>query len=567
MPNDAEAYQVIARKHRPQQFDDVVGQRHVTDTLKNALRLGRVAHAYLFVGPRGIGKTTISRIFAKTLNCREGKPGEPCDRCDSCVEIMAGRSMDVIEIDGASNNSVEQVRDLRDKARYLPTRGPLKIYIIDEVHMLSTAAFNALLKTLEEPPAHVKFIFATTDPQKLPATIISRCQRFDLRRISARDIADHLRKICGLEAVEISDDALAAIARGAEGGLRDAETALDQLIAFCGRSITEEHVLSVFGLVSRQRLEELARALLAGRVEGIMAILDELDRHGKDMKRVLQELLDWFRNLLAWLYLPDPARLELPEAAAEGLRDAAGGADAGRVMRMIEALISTEEQMRYSLSPRTMLDIGLIRCARAATTVSVDQLMREIAALKEGLSLPPEPAAAPPVSRDPAPAAPAASRMRASAAAAPSVPAPSGDPVVEWPEIAARIAAARPLAGAALAGSSLVMEGADRGVLRIPGLKDAVRSQIERDLVPSAEKLIKKQTGHAIRLSVATAPAAGTAPKARARPADAPAAPPPSETPAPDAAGRRNVRRELLENETIQELLKTFDGRITDIHE
>ncbi len=246
----AQQYQVLARKWRPQQFADVVGQEHVTTTLKNAIEQNRLAHAYLFVGPRGIGKTSTARIFAKALNCVKGPTATPCDKCDNCLEITEGRSLDVLEIDGASNNGVEQVRELRDTVRYAPARGKFKIYIIDEVHMLTTQAFNALLKTLEEPPAHVKFIFATTEPQKVLPTILSRCQRFDLRRIPANLIVKHLKEISKKEKVAIDDEALAAIARGAEGGLRDAESTLDQLIAFCGNKIAEADVLSVFGLVA-----------------------------------------------------------------------------------------------------------------------------------------------------------------------------------------------------------------------------------------------------------------------------------------------------------------------------
>src|SRR5437867_7055321 len=278
-------YQVLARKWRPQQFDEVVGQEHVTTTLKNAIEQNRLAHAYLFVGPRGIGKTSIARIFAKALNCVKGPITTPCDKCDSCREIAEGRSMDVLEIDGASNRGIDEVRELRDTVRYAPARGKFKIYIIDEVHMLSTPAFNALLKTLEEPPSHVKFFFATTEPQKVLPTILSRCQRFDLRRIPAGDIVKHLKKIAKDEKVQVDDKALAAIARGAEGGLRDAEGALDQLIAFCGDEIAEKDVLSVFGLVAHDRIAALTDALIDGKTNAALKILKELDDIGKDLQR------------------------------------------------------------------------------------------------------------------------------------------------------------------------------------------------------------------------------------------------------------------------------------------
>src|SRR5438132_7272556 len=286
------AYQVIARKYRPQRFRDVVGQEHVSQTLGNAIEQNRIAHAYLFCGPRGTGKTTIARIFAKCLNCTGGPKVEFDDADPRCVEIAEGRSLDVLEIDGASNNGVEQVRDLRETCKYSPASSKFKIYIIDEVHMLSTAAFNALLKTLEEPPAHVKFMFATTEPEKVLPTILSRCQRFDLRRIPVALIVQHLAHIAKLEKVQIDDAALYAIARGAEGGMRDAESALDQLISFCGEKIEEADVLSMFGLAAQSQLLELARAVLAGEVESALRQLNELANRGKDLGRLLSDLLN-----------------------------------------------------------------------------------------------------------------------------------------------------------------------------------------------------------------------------------------------------------------------------------
>ena len=380
------AYEVLARKWRPQQFSDVVGQEHVTKTLTNAIETDRVAHAYIFVGSRGTGKTTSARILAKALNCMKGPTPTPCDQCDSCREIVAGNSMDVIEIDGASNNSVDQVRDLRDNARYLPARGPYKIYIIDEVHMLSTAAFNALLKTLEEPPPHVKFIFATTDVHKVLPTILSRCQRFDLRRISIQDIVDRLRKGCAEEGISISEDALLAIARGAEGGLRDAESALDQIISFRGKEIEEEDVLAVFGLVSRSVLEGLTMAILQSDVPKIIEIVAAMDRSGKDLQRVIMELLESFRNLLVVLYAGKGiSALELPEAQLQFYQTQAPHTEAGRILRIIDALIETDARMRYALSKKTLLETGLIRCSRAAETATLNELLKQVNELKKNV--------------------------------------------------------------------------------------------------------------------------------------------------------------------------------------
>src|SRR5258705_10895909 len=270
------SYQVIARKYRPQRFSDVVGQEHVTQTLSNAIAQNRIAHAYLFVGPRGTGKTTIARIFAKCLNCTGGPKVEFDDTDPRCQEITEGRSIDVLEIDGASNNGVEQVRELRETVKYVPASSKFKIYIIDEVHMLSTAAFNALLKTLEEPPAHVKFLFATTDPEKVLPTILSRCQRYDLRRIPVSLITQQLAAIATTEKVQVDPAALYAIARGAEGAMRDAESTLDQLISFCGETIEEPDVLSMFGLTAQSQLLELSRAVLAGEIETPPRALNDL---------------------------------------------------------------------------------------------------------------------------------------------------------------------------------------------------------------------------------------------------------------------------------------------------
>src|SRR5215471_7686017 len=314
------SYQVIARKYRPQRFADVVGQEHVTQTLAHAIEQKRIAHAYIFCGPRGTGKTTIARIFAKGLNCTGGPKADFDDKDPKCVEIAEGRSLDVLEIDGASNNGVEQVRELRETCKYAPAHSKFKIYIIDEVHMLSTAAFNALLKTLEEPPAHVKFMFATTDPEKVLPTILSRCQRFDLRRIPAALIGQHLQAIAKKEKVKIDAAALHAIARGAEGAMRDAESTLDQLISFCGDKIEEADVLSMFGLTAQSQLLELSRAILAGEVEGALRLVNELANHGKDLGRLLSDLLNHFRNLLIFqVSRGDLSMLEVSEAEAAAL--------------------------------------------------------------------------------------------------------------------------------------------------------------------------------------------------------------------------------------------------------
>jgi DNA polymerase III subunit gamma/tau len=377
------SYQVIARKYRPQRFEDVVGQEHVTQTLANAIAQKRIAHAYLFCGPRGTGKTTIARIFAKALNCTGGPKINFDDADERVQEITDGRSLDVLEIDGASNNGVEQVRELRETCKYAPAKSPFKIYIIDEVHMLSTAAFNALLKTLEEPPAHVKFMFATTDPEKVLPTILSRCQRFDLRRIPSTLITKHLADIATKEKVTIDAAALDAIARGADGGMRDAESTLDQLISFCGDKIGEADVLSMFGLAAQNQILQLSKAVLAGEVSGALTELNELAKGGKDLGRLLSDLLNHFRNLLIWqVSRGDLKLLEVSEAETAALKEQASLADAGALTRILEVLADAELRLRDAASKKILLEVTLLRAIEARNALPLDAVLKQLNQLR-----------------------------------------------------------------------------------------------------------------------------------------------------------------------------------------
>lgn len=370
-------------KYRPMTFDDVVGQEHVVKTLRHAIEAKRIANAYLFIGPRGIGKTTLSRIFAKALNCTSPNGVEPCGKCTNCLEIAQGRSLDVTELDAASHNKVEDVKPIIESVEFKPTSSPYKIFIIDECHMLSNAAWNALLKTLEEPPSHVRFVFATTEGDKVLATIISRCQRFDLRRIQTNDIVSRLSYICKNENISAETDALLAIARGAEGGMRDALSSLDQLISFTGEKVTEDDALGVFGLVSRSQLENLAGAILNGDVASILTSIEMFDSAGKNMRRLAGELLKHFRNLVVLQALgPESKSLEATPEQIKTLVEQAKGIDAGRVFRICDQLSEMEDKLRHVLSVRTLIEMTLIRASRIATTATIEELMKAVRALK-----------------------------------------------------------------------------------------------------------------------------------------------------------------------------------------
>ena len=418
------SYQVIARKYRPQRFADVVGQEHVTTTLANAIRLGRIAHGYLFCGPRGTGKTTLARIFAKALNCTGGPSVEFDDADPRVKEITEGRSLDVLEIDGASNNGVDQVRELRDTAKFAPASGKYKIYIIDEVHMLSTAAFNALLKTLEEPPPHVKFLFATTDPEKVLPTILSRCQRFDLRRIPAALIVKHLAWIAEQEKVSIDPDALLAIARGADGGMRDAESTLDQLISFCGDRIVESDVLSMFGLAARAQLMQLVDALLEGDIATTLRLLEELTSSGKDLGRLLADLLNHFRNLLLFLVSGSEAGLlNVSEAEMGALTRQAKHIDADALTRVMEVLSAAEGRQREVASKRIFMEVTLLKVIQAREATSLDAVLKQLKAMRDQ------------VPAGPAVAVPAASATKVNSLAPVVPPAPVVTPTVVAPTV------------------------------------------------------------------------------------------------------------------------------------
>jgi DNA polymerase-3 subunit gamma/tau len=382
------SYQVFARKYRPQTFDDLVGQTHVSRTLKNAVEQNRLAHAYLFVGPRGVGKTSTARILAKALNCVKGPTVTPCGVCHNCKEITAGNSLDVIEIDGASNNSVEDVRELRDNVRYAPAKGRYKIYLIDEVHMLSSAAFNALLKTLEEPPPHVKFIFATTEPQKVLPTILSRCQRFDLHRIPANLIADHLQFIAGKEKITLEPAAAHSIARGAEGGLRDAESMLDQLVAFCGEKIAEADVLNVFGFTSQQTVANFTEKILRGATANAVQLLHEQSETGKDMMKLMSDLISYLRDLLVFKVKPDALSEDVDLDLQKSLAAQAQLIETDRLLELIDQFAEAEGRMKWAPNKKLHFEVALIKAIQTLSQVTLNEVIENLNALRDGKSTP-----------------------------------------------------------------------------------------------------------------------------------------------------------------------------------
>jgi len=542
------SYEVFARKYRPQTFDDLVGQSHVAQTLKNAVAQNRLAHAYLFVGPRGIGKTSTARILAKALNClNSDKPTvTPCGVCDNCREIAAGNSLDVIEIDGASNNSVEDVRELRDNVRYAPAKGRYKIYLIDEVHMLSQAAFNALLKTLEEPPPHVKFIFATTEPQKVLATIVSRCQRFDLHRIPANLIAQHLQFIAGKEKISLEPPAAHAIARGAEGGLRDAESMLDQLVAFCGEKISESDVLSVFGFTSEQTVIDLTGRILRGETAGALDVLYQQSETGKDMMRLMSDLIVYLRDLLVFKAKPDALTEDVDPDVQKALAAHADSIETDRLLELIDQFGEAEGRMKWAPNKKLHFEVAIIKAIQSLGQATLDEVIQKLGDLRDGNVVE---AAGPAASRGSAPDTGATSTARV-AEAEPgyrtSKSASNLDPAELWQQVTARIPPQKAfLRNAAAAAHVLRLDGRNLQLGFGPGdksLMEIVGTQTNRKFVETLLHEISNRD-FAIKLSVdekvpSSIPRSGTT---------ADAAPPPAE---------------FKDNPLIQEAIEMFEGKI-----
>lgn len=513
------SYQVFARKWRPQVFGDVVGQGHITRTLQNAISTNRLAHAFLFSGPRGVGKTTTARILAKALNCKEGPTPTPCGVCDPCRETAAGTSVDVIEIDGASNRGIEHIRELRETVKYAPVGGKYKVYVIDEVHMLTNEAFNALLKTLEEPPPHVIFIFATTEPQKIPATIHSRCQRYGFKRIALTEIASKLREIMDKEGIKVSDQGLNLIARAAEGSMRDSQSLLDQAVSYSGMEIRNEDLQAILGAVAQETLKIFADGLLSRDASALLRQIDTLLEQGQDMRQFLAGVVEHIRNLIITRIAKDAGPIiELPAADLETIKQQASGADTERLVMLFDSLSRTLEEMRWSPHQRFTLEVGLVKACSVATLKPLGEVLERMKSLEAQLGSGGQASAGRQEAVRERPASYASSAR--SAAAAPTTPAgaapAAGDP---WGKIMTLLKQKKASLASVLGPSKVLRSTADTMVIGIKGTNfqlELAEQKESRDLVEqlAADVLGKRiQVKYQLLAEEKKTPPKGTQPK------------------------------------------------------
>ncbi|MEJ2469585.1 MAG: DNA polymerase III subunit gamma/tau [Desulfuromonadales bacterium] len=490
------AYLVLARKWRPQQFADLIGQQHVSQTLANAIRSGRIHHAFLFTGARGVGKTSAARILAKALNCETGLTDQPCGSCVSCTEITSGQGLDVIEIDGASNTGVDDVRELRENIRYLPNRSRYKIFIIDEVHMLSTSAFNALLKTLEEPPEHAKFIFATTEPHKIPVTILSRCQRFDFRKIPLIRMAERLREIADAEKLSISDRSLALIARQGEGSMRDALSTFDQVLAFSGEQVDDEAVQTLLGMVDRRLLLDTVEALLQRDSRRALESARRVDQLGLALRQFNRDLLEMFRNMVICKVVDEPAEmLDLVGDELAELKALAAPATLEDLQRMVTLLMKTQADLVHTSTPLLTLEMSLVRLATLAPSQELAKLVSQIENLERRLGAAPGSA---PKARSKEPAAESPPPKKAEA------PAAKKTSLEGWQGLVDKVKQGRPMLGSVLEHGRPLKLDPPHLEIGYPKTSFMISQLQEPDIRADLEALASEYFGATVKLKVAT---------------------------------------------------------------
>jgi DNA polymerase-3 subunit gamma/tau len=594
------AYLVLARKYRPQRFGEMAGQAHVVRTLANALARGQLAHAFLFTGPRGVGKTTAARLVAKAVNCEKGPTAEPCGVCTPCVEIAEGRAVDVVEIDAASNNGVDNVREIVEAVKYRPARDRFKVFVVDEVHMLSTGAFNALLKTLEEPPEHVKFVLATTDVHKVPETIVSRCQRFDFRRLTQQQIVEQLGKVADAEALRLSSSSLALVARAAEGGMRDALSLLDQVRSACGDAPEDEAVAEALGAVDAASIGRVAWGLVRRDGAAILQELAALYERGQEMKRVAEELVRHLRNVTVAKLVPS-APLDLPDAELREVRAQAEAGTAPQLARVFDLAQAAVTEVKEAEQPRYALEVALLKACFLAPGQDLADLAARLEQLAGGAVPAPvrnaAPPSAPPPARAVAPAAPAAPAARppppsgfepiegarsqtgnatgtsadpgapvpaatsgaapfaARTVPAPEVGAPPADPAERWRAAVAAVEAGSPTTGGALRQASLVsMDAGEISVRIAPGLHAAKLQGAKTEI----EAAFARHLGRPVRLAVTVG---GNAQQAGAEPTPAGQSLAQLERAERDARGRQ-VREAARAHPNIQGAAQILGGEI-----
>jgi DNA polymerase-3 subunit gamma/tau len=570
-------YQVLARKWRPQSLGEVVGQAHIVRTLGNALRARRIAHAFVFSGLRGVGKTTVARILAKCLNCENGPAPEPCNACTPCRETTEGRCLDVLEMDAASRTGIDDIRDLQEVVAYAPARDRYKVLILDEAHMLSTKAFNALLKTLEEPPPQVVFVLATTEIQKLPPTILSRCQIFDFRRVPAREVAAHLRKVCGQEEISVSDAIVDRIARAGEGSVRDSLSVLERVRAFCGNEIADAEAMQVLGAVREETLVRMVRGLAERDAAGLLRTLDELLDEGHDLVHFWNEMIVVLRDLLLLRSVPDRTDLlaRAPEEAS-ALSEAASGLTREDLTRAFQILADAEVPLRNSSQPRYLFEALLIRLASLGTVRPIEEILsalRGSTAQDAPADRPPSsPTARPQKKKGSEPAGAAAvdlTEHRSDPDLASSTPAANEGPARTWRR---RVTEASPLLGAALEQASVRFQDGAFIVTFGPDL-EAVRKIAEReDNLALLRRHAEDASGQPSQVRIAGGQsAASVAPP----PAPAPRSPDPARGAETPPRGRRPIPstprldKDLLDRARsepgVRKLLTEFGAQIVDI--